>query len=85
MLFRSQVFFLPYCLIGIVTLTSFASLIAEVLSKRVSNHAVETQLRRVEGLEAPEDEQYEEQDGDLDQEQGEVPQVLASEDDLQNG
>lgn len=79
-----QVFFLPYCLLGIVTLTSFASLIAEALSKRESNHAVETQLRRVEGLEALEDEQYEEQDGDLDQEQGEVPQDSASEDDPQN-
>jgi len=48
--------FLSYCLLGVVTLTSLASLIAEVLSKSMRRHVVETQLRRVELLEAFEDE-----------------------------
>ncbi|KAI1313868.1 hypothetical protein EDD11_002439 [Mortierella claussenii] len=51
--------FLAYCLLGVVTLTSLASLIAEVLSKRMRRHVVESQLRRVEQLEALEDEQDE--------------------------
>ncbi|KAF9365831.1 hypothetical protein BGX34_008042 [Mortierella sp. NVP85] len=48
--------FLSYCLLGVVTLTSLASLIAEVLSKSMRRHVVETHLRRVEQLEAFEEE-----------------------------
>ncbi|KAK5828740.1 hypothetical protein F5H01DRAFT_328785 [Linnemannia elongata] len=44
--------FLAYCLVGVVTLTSLASLISEVLSKTMRKHVVETQLRRTEQLEA---------------------------------
>lgn len=40
--------FLAYCLMGVVTLTSLASLISEVLSKSLRRHVVETQLRRSE-------------------------------------
>jgi hypothetical protein len=40
--------FLAYCLVGVVTLTSLASLISEVLSKSLRRHVVETQLRRRE-------------------------------------
>ncbi|KAG0364975.1 hypothetical protein BGX24_004328, partial [Mortierella sp. AD032] len=38
--------FLAYCLIGVVTLTSLASLISEVLSKTLRRHVVQAQLRR---------------------------------------
>ncbi|KAF9127598.1 hypothetical protein BGW39_005763 [Mortierella sp. 14UC] len=48
--------FLAYCLIGVVTLTSLASLISEVLNKSMRKHVVETQLRRTEHLEALDDE-----------------------------
>ncbi|KAG0272337.1 hypothetical protein BGZ95_011917 [Linnemannia exigua] len=40
--------FLAYCLIGVVTLTSLASLISEVLSKTLRRHVVQAQLRRTE-------------------------------------
>lgn len=44
--------FIAYCLIGVVTLTSLASLMSEVLSKSMRRHVVETQLRRSERIEA---------------------------------
>lgn len=44
--------FIAYCLVGVVTLTSLASLMSEVLSKTMRRHVVETQLRRSERLEA---------------------------------
>ncbi|KAF9124650.1 hypothetical protein BGW39_007983 [Mortierella sp. 14UC] len=40
--------FLAYCLIGVVTLTSLASLISEVLNKSLRRHVVQAQLRRSE-------------------------------------
>ncbi|KAF9351631.1 hypothetical protein BGX26_010409 [Mortierella sp. AD094] len=40
--------FLVYCLVGVVTLTSLASLISEILSKTMRRHVVETQMRRSE-------------------------------------
>ncbi|KAF9101911.1 hypothetical protein BGX29_005148 [Mortierella sp. GBA35] len=40
--------FLAYCLIGVVTLTSLASLISEVLSRSLRRHVVQAQLRRSE-------------------------------------
>ncbi|KAF9116026.1 hypothetical protein BGX27_005259 [Mortierella sp. AM989] len=40
--------FLVYCLVGIVALTSLASLISEVLSKTMRRHVVEAQMRRGE-------------------------------------
>ncbi|KAG0205165.1 hypothetical protein BGX28_003160 [Mortierella sp. GBA30] len=40
--------FLAYCLVGVVALTSLASLISEVLSKSMRRHVVEAQLRRTE-------------------------------------
>ncbi|KAF9197953.1 hypothetical protein BGZ49_001374 [Haplosporangium sp. Z 27] len=40
--------FLVYCLVGVVTLTSLASLISEVLSKTMRRHVVETQMKRSE-------------------------------------
>ncbi|KAG0352915.1 hypothetical protein BGZ54_002514 [Gamsiella multidivaricata] len=51
--------FLAYCLLGVVTLTSLASLIAEVLSKRMRKHVVESQMRRVERIEEAIDETHE--------------------------
>ncbi|KAG0078663.1 hypothetical protein BGZ92_001367 [Podila epicladia] len=44
--------FIAYCLVGVVTLTSLASLMSEVLSKSMRRHVVEAQLRRSEHLEA---------------------------------
>ncbi|KAF9965384.1 hypothetical protein BGZ70_004944 [Mortierella alpina] len=38
--------FLAYCLVGVVALTSLASLMSEVLSKTMRRHVVEAQLRR---------------------------------------
>ncbi|KAF9960736.1 hypothetical protein BGZ72_006078 [Mortierella alpina] len=38
--------FLAYCLVGVVALTSLASLMSEVLSKSMRRHVVEAQLRR---------------------------------------
>ncbi|KAG0240624.1 hypothetical protein BGX31_001811 [Mortierella sp. GBA43] len=63
--------FLSYCLLGVVTMTSLASLIAEVLSKRMRKHVVRTQLRRVERLEAFEDERNSRLRNNLDIEQAE--------------
>ncbi|KAF9188014.1 hypothetical protein BGZ50_001640 [Haplosporangium sp. Z 11] len=58
--------FLPYCLVGVVALTSLASLISEVLSKAMRRHVVETQLRRAELLEALGKERAHQEDhGDL--------------------
>ncbi|KAG0029222.1 hypothetical protein BGZ81_004004 [Podila clonocystis] len=42
--------FIAYCLVGVVTLTSLASLMSEVLSKSMRRHVVETQIRRSERL-----------------------------------
>ncbi|KAF9917684.1 hypothetical protein FBU30_000627 [Linnemannia zychae] len=47
--------FLGYCLVGVVTLTSLASMIAEVLSKSMRKHVVKAHLRRAVLLEALED------------------------------
>ncbi|KAG0054275.1 hypothetical protein BGZ83_011617 [Gryganskiella cystojenkinii] len=47
--------FLAYCLVGVVALTSLASLISEVLSKSMRRHVVETQIRRTERIEALEE------------------------------
>ncbi|KAG0329925.1 hypothetical protein BGZ99_010036 [Dissophora globulifera] len=47
--------FLVYCLLGVVTLTSWASLVTEVLSKRMRKHIVERQLRREERLDEQDD------------------------------
>ncbi|KAF9903389.1 hypothetical protein EC991_003844 [Linnemannia zychae] len=58
--------FLAYCLVGVVTLTSLASLISEVLSKSMRKHVVKTQLRRSEQLEALDDERGGHQGDDLD-------------------
>ena len=58
--------FLAYCLVGVVTLTSLASLISEVLSKSMRKHVVETQLRRSEQLEALDDERGGRRDDDTD-------------------
>ncbi|KAG0324940.1 hypothetical protein BG004_003331, partial [Podila humilis] len=44
--------FIAYCLVGVVTLTSLASLMSEVLGKSMRRHVVETQLRTAERLEA---------------------------------
>ncbi|GJJ70902.1 potassium channel subfamily K, other eukaryote [Entomortierella parvispora] len=64
--------FLAYCLVGVVALTSLASLISEVLSKTMRKHVVETQLRRTERIEALEGDHElgENNDGDQDLEQG---------------
>ncbi|KAG0272613.1 hypothetical protein BGZ95_011610 [Linnemannia exigua] len=62
--------FLAYCLVGVVTLTSLASLISEVLSKSMRKHVVETQLRRAEHLEALDDGRGGHQGEDLDLEPG---------------
>ncbi|KAK3842915.1 MAG: hypothetical protein J3R72DRAFT_122924 [Linnemannia gamsii] len=62
--------FLVYCLVGVVTLTSLASLISEVLSKSMRKHVVETQLRRAEHLEALGDERGGHQGDDVDLEPG---------------
>lgn len=62
--------FLAYCLVGVVTLTSLASLISEVLSKSMRKHVVETQLRRSEQLEALDDERGGYRDDDTDLEHG---------------
>ncbi|GJJ73763.1 potassium channel subfamily K, other eukaryote [Entomortierella parvispora] len=43
-----QSLFLAYCLVGIVTLTFLASLVSELLSKKMRRHVVQTQLRRSE-------------------------------------
>jgi hypothetical protein len=62
--------FLAYCLVGVVTLTSLASLIAEVLSKSMRKHVVESQLRRSERLEAVGDEPSDRRNDNIDLEQG---------------
>ncbi|KAF8938654.1 hypothetical protein BGZ47_008476 [Haplosporangium gracile] len=62
--------FLAYCLVGVVALTSLASLISEVLSKSMRKHVVEAQLRRSEQLEALDDERGGRQDDDIDLEHG---------------
>ncbi|KAG0289635.1 hypothetical protein BGZ96_006855, partial [Linnemannia gamsii] len=62
--------FLAYCLVGVVTLTSLASLISEVLSKTMRKHVVESQLKRSELLEAMGDEQSNHRDEDTDLERG---------------
>ena len=64
--------FLAYCLVGVVTLTSLASLISEVLSKSMRRHVVETQLRRTERIKALEGdrERGENNEGDVDLEHG---------------
>ncbi|KAF9166921.1 hypothetical protein DFQ26_006448 [Actinomortierella ambigua] len=49
-------FFLGYCLVGVVTVTSLASVVSEVLSKKMRRHVVEAQLkkhRKLVGLQAP--------------------------------
>lgn len=58
--------FLAYCLVGVVTLTSLASLISEVLSKTMRKHVVETQLKRSEQLEALDDERGGQRDDNTD-------------------
>ncbi|KAF9982824.1 hypothetical protein BGZ65_002460 [Modicella reniformis] len=75
--------FLCYCLLGVATLTSLASLIAEVLSKSMRKHVVETQMRRVERLIALEDERNPREEDSRDLEPGER-QDLNIEDDQQN-
>ncbi|KAF8937687.1 hypothetical protein BGZ58_002333 [Dissophora ornata] len=50
--------FLAYCLLGVATLTSLASMISEVLGKRMRKHVVETHLRRAERLGALEETDY---------------------------
>ncbi|KAF9934102.1 hypothetical protein FBU30_003383 [Linnemannia zychae] len=67
--------FLAYCLIGIVTLTSLASIISEVLSKSLRRHVVQTQLRRSERF-AEQRHNIERRVSDTDLEQG----VTAAED-----
>ncbi|KAF9143122.1 hypothetical protein BG015_000532 [Linnemannia schmuckeri] len=62
--------FLAYCLVGVVALTSLASLISEVLSKSMRKHVVETQLRRSEQLEALDDERGGHRDDSTDLEHG---------------
>ncbi|KAF9579624.1 hypothetical protein BGW38_004048, partial [Lunasporangiospora selenospora] len=42
--------FLAYCLLGVATLTSLASLMSEVLGKTMRKHLVDSQLRREENL-----------------------------------
>ncbi|KAF9142751.1 hypothetical protein BGX30_002287 [Mortierella sp. GBA39] len=62
--------FLAYCLVGVVTLTSLASLVSEVLNKSMRKHVVETQLRRSEQLEALDDVRGGHQDDDTDLDHG---------------
>ncbi|KAF9149488.1 hypothetical protein BG015_008718 [Linnemannia schmuckeri] len=72
--------FLAYCLVGVVTLTSLASLISEVLSKSLRRHVVETQLRRSERFMEQKPNVSNRRASDADLEQGDVfAEVLENE------
>lgn len=78
--------FLAYCLIGVVTLTSLASLISEVLSKSLRRHVVETQLRRSERFMEQGSSDTNRRASDTDLEQGDVlAEVLAHENSWEEG
>ncbi|KAF8941560.1 hypothetical protein BGZ47_007340 [Haplosporangium gracile] len=78
--------FLAYCLIGVVTLTSLASLISEVLSKSLRRHVVETQLRRSERFMEQEPSDTNRRASDTDLEQGDVfAEVLENEQMTEDG